>query len=252
MSVIISLVIVFSTIILTILNFLLISRKKKKVVPVIAGDARKDKSEQYDPFVSMSPINLYTKDGQRFDMKDYERVVVQGNCMARIGIPDGRQLLIHRIDPNTPFNKQIAKKDILLLEVEGEGKKEYKLRILDRYGDNGDLLTYRLDPITGQHIASEKPHKRENVIGVVKYEMDNENNMQLSQNRQRLDGIEKEMDILLQQLQQIKEEKEYDFPEDDPDKQAEMDKQCEEVFSKLEQVNQLMSELKPNLTRHIM
>ena len=156
MSITISLIIAISTIIITAVSLVLsASIKHEKVVFVKAGDARKNKSELYDPFVSMSPISLYTKDGKRFDMKDYERIVVHGDCMARLGIPDGRQLLIHRVDPNTPFNKQIAKKDILLLEVQGEGKKEYKLRILDRYGDNGDLLTYRLDPITGQHIASE-------------------------------------------------------------------------------------------------
>ena len=120
-------------------------------------------SEKYQPYVYMNSIR---KQGSILPL-EYQRVIVHGHCMEPRGIMDCSQLWVKSINREKDFSLQVKHDDILLIYL--SDKNIYKLRIFDKYLDNDRLLTYRYNPKTKERVDSSIPHKRESVVGVVKY-----------------------------------------------------------------------------------
>lgn len=93
------------------------------------------------------------------------RVSVNGNCMMPVGIKNGDELIVEKIDPEKSLDEQIEIGDVLLIHLEDNGID--KLRIFDGYTDRGSLSTYRYEGET--KVPSSKPHQVSSVVGKVVY-----------------------------------------------------------------------------------
>lgn len=142
-------------------------RKRERVIVAEAGKIS-DMSDTYQPYVFMNSVNINMRERHGIAIPlDYQRVFVHGHCMEPRGIRDCSQLLVKSIDVNKDFSLQVKHDDILLIYL--PDKNIYKLRVFDKYLDDNNLITYRYNPQTKARIDSSLPHKRENVVGVVKY-----------------------------------------------------------------------------------
>lgn len=131
--------------------------------PVGAADAQTLKSRSfYDRYRIVRDRN-----GKVLDTSGMLRVMVEGGCMEPRGIKSGDQLLVRKIDACRPLREQIKHNDILLIYLKDTGIS--KIRIFDRYNDDGSLVTYRYE--CGERHDSSRPHGENSVVGVVKYKV---------------------------------------------------------------------------------
>lgn len=106
--------------------------------------------------------------GETIDTRDFIRVYVDGKCMKSRRIKNGSQVLVEKIKNEEEFEKKVNPNDILLIYL--KDKKIYKLRIFEKEKNEKELITYRY--MNNSKHPSSKPHKKEDVVGVVKYIID--------------------------------------------------------------------------------
>lgn len=139
---------------------------KEKVIVAEAGKLSEMQAD-YVPFVYMNPIQLRAADNTILDTTNLIRVLVHGCCMVPVGIMDGNQLFVEKINKNKAFSLQVKHDDIMLIYI--KDKNVYKLRVFDKFGNDENLVTFRYNQETGEIQYSSRPHTRESVIGIVRY-----------------------------------------------------------------------------------
>lgn len=105
-------------------------------------------------------------EGNVIDTRDMIQVITNGICMVPRGISDGDRLLVQRINPEKPLETQIKHDDMLLIYL--KDKDITKIRIFDEYNPERELLTYRYTKEGKRHDSS-LPHRRESIVGIVRY-----------------------------------------------------------------------------------
>ena len=107
--------------------------------------------------------------GKKYDASGYILVRADGSSMKRRGINNGDIVYARKFDDS--FGKEsIQPDDILLIHLDDERYKGYKIRVFKKYSpDNADELeTYYYDS-EGEERISSLNHRLELVKGVVKY-----------------------------------------------------------------------------------
>ena len=94
------------------------------------------------------------------------RVVVNGDCMRPRNIVEGTQLYVKKISKKADVSKVIQKGDILMLYL--ADSKKYKIREFKEFTEEGAFRTFYYNSDGSEHISSH-PHKRNTLVGVVKY-----------------------------------------------------------------------------------
>lgn len=148
-----------------------ISLKREYIQSVEAGGLDETTQEEqrqlsyYAPYRMMKDVNGRTIDGQ-----NTMKIKVKGRCMEPLNIKTGDILLVKKFDKNEDLSTKIRQGDILLIYL--SDKKIYKIRAFDGYRDAEKSLlnTYRFDD-NRQKKDSSKPHKREDIVGRVEYNL---------------------------------------------------------------------------------
>lgn len=107
--------------------------------------------------------------GKKYDASAYILVRADGSSMKSRGINNGDIVYAKKFDDS--FGKdQIQPNDILLIRLDDERYKGYKIRVFKKYNptDAEDLETFYYDSDGNERISS-KNHRLELVQGVVKY-----------------------------------------------------------------------------------
>jgi hypothetical protein len=107
--------------------------------------------------------------GKKYDASSYILVRADGASMKRRGINNGDIIYARKFDES--FGKEnIQPDDILLIYLNDERYKGYKVRVCKRYNPNNkdELETYYYDNEENERVSS-KNHKLEFVQGIVKY-----------------------------------------------------------------------------------
>ena len=124
--------------------------------------------EQKSRTIYLPYQTICTSHGKQINTRNYLRVKVDGKCMEPKGISDKSQILVEPLTENqrTYFKKYVRLEDVLLIHL--KDKDVYKLRILQNYDNEKELITYRYLS-SGEKHRSSRNHKPEDVVGVVRY-----------------------------------------------------------------------------------
>lgn len=151
--------------ILLLIAYFLLNRPQKVIV-ADAGPTKKLTDKEQRANDELRPYQfIRLGSGKNINSRDYMRVKVDGHCMEPRGIKDGCQVLVLPRNKNEQFKKQVKLGDILLIYL--HDKKVYKLRILENYDNEKQLITFRYE--NGQKHRSQRNHNPDDVLGVVKY-----------------------------------------------------------------------------------
>jgi len=158
--------VILSIIAILLLVAYFILNHPQKIIVADAGptqeltDKEQRKNDILRPYQSIK-----LQSGTIINSRDYIRVKVDGHCMEPRGINDKSQVLVLPLNNKESFKKQVRQGDVLLIYL--HDKKVYKLRILENYDNERQLITYRYE--NGQKHRSQRNHNPNDVIGVVKY-----------------------------------------------------------------------------------
>lgn len=101
-------------------------------------------------------------------ISDYKQFRVKGNCMRNRGIESGDIILAHIFKSDTE-KEQLKKDDILLIYIDDERYRGYKIRIFDKYSElSKNLLKTYCYTDEGEIHYSKRDHNIKNVFGIVK------------------------------------------------------------------------------------
>ncbi len=152
--------------ILLLVVYVLLNRPQKIIV-ADAGPTREltaKEQRKNDSYAHYSTIKL--QPDKTLQTRDYIMVKVDGKCMEPRGIKDKCIVYVKPLDKNIYFKKQVKLEDVLLIYLHDKGV--YKLRILQNYDNEKQLITYRYMNNGEKHISS-RTHNPNDVVGVVKY-----------------------------------------------------------------------------------
>lgn len=152
--------------IMLLIVYVLLNRPQKVIV-ADAGPTREltaKEQRKHDSYSHYTTIRLQS--GKSLQSRDYICVKVDGKCMEPRGIKDESTVYVFPINKAENFKKQVRLEDVLLIYL--KDKRVYKLRILQNYDNERQLITYRYSNNGEKHLSS-RTHKPEDVVGVVKY-----------------------------------------------------------------------------------
>jgi hypothetical protein len=168
--------IVFIVIFAALITYIIVSSVRAQKAPrlpkVETGHIIEENSIKSNP-VAVDKILLQGKKfvvrGKKYDASGYILVRADGSSMKRRGINNGDIVYAKKFD-DTFKKDQIQPDDILLIHLNDERYKGYKIRVFRKYNSaNADELeTYYYDS-EGDERTSSKNHRLELVQGVVKY-----------------------------------------------------------------------------------
>lgn len=104
--------------------------------------------------------------GKIVSTRNMIRVVVNGDCMKPRNIEEGTQLYVEKIAKDADVSDKIKQGDILLLYL--PDTKKYKIREFKSFISEGTMNTFYYN-VDGTEHPSSQPHRRETLVGVVKY-----------------------------------------------------------------------------------
>ena len=108
---------------------------------------------------------ILERKGQPLDSDKYIRVVVKGDCLKPRNIVDGDRLIVQRIDDEVM--QSIHEGSIILIYLSDTSV--YKIREVKSVECDGFNTQYYLE--NGSVQESSKPHNRECVVGLVKFQL---------------------------------------------------------------------------------
>ena len=144
------------------------SQDRDFVMCVEAGDTDNVTAEDLEKesyFIKHQTIRDYS--GRVINDTNTIRIKTRGDCMVPIGINNGDELLVRRIDEKKPLSDQITQGDVLFIHIKDNGIN--KIRIFDSFDNEGMLHTYRYKDNTRKD--SSRPHSPNSVVGVVRYQL---------------------------------------------------------------------------------
>lgn len=104
--------------------------------------------------------------GKTVSTRNMIRVVVNGDCMKPRHIEEGTQLYVEKIAKDADVKGKISQGDILMLYL--PDTKKYKIREFKSFTPEGAMSTFYYNADGSEHLSSQ-PHKRDTLVGVVKY-----------------------------------------------------------------------------------
>lgn len=161
--------ILLSLLIIGIYVFCNLILNRDRVLSVEAGDTGNVNPVELRKKSFYAPHRVFKDaDGNVINTFDMIIVKVCGDCMCPRNIPNGSELLVKKIHSANSAHDIIKKDNILLIHL--KDKDLYKIRIFDDFNGNNELKTYRFNK-NGEKVDSSRPHRIEDVIGIVKYKV---------------------------------------------------------------------------------
>lgn len=143
-----------------------VAYKPDVVISAEAGKTEHLTQSMQDSLQKLSnPMILEDEQGNLVDIHDLIRVNVSGICMTPIGISDGDEVLVRKTTTEV-LRRKLKAGDILL--IRHPIRQVYRLRIFDKFDEDGKLVTYRYTSEGRRHNTS-RNHVIGDVIGVVEY-----------------------------------------------------------------------------------
>lgn len=112
----------------------------------------------------------FTINGKVLCSSEYYKLEVNGSCMEARKIYNGNVIFVKKFNKN--FTRDdIKPNDILLIYLNDERYKGYKLRVMKKLNEanTSEVVTFYYDPDGTEHFSSHN-HKLSNVVGVLKYQ----------------------------------------------------------------------------------
>ena len=106
---------------------------------------------------------------------NYKQFVVKGSCMEVRNIFEGDVILVELFKEdalNQEKLQKIKKNDILLIHLNDEKFRGHKIRVSSEEKNNDELNTFYYNS-DGSICNSNKPHKLEDIKGIVRMKLDN-------------------------------------------------------------------------------
>ena len=154
---------------ITLLGIYTYLSRPQKVIVADAGPTRELTCEEQKGKSFYLPYQIIkTQQGMILNTHDYLRVKVDGKCMEPRGILDKSQILVEPLTKKQKeyFKKHVRLEDVLLIHL--KDKDVYKLRILQNYDNEKELITYRYLS-NGEKHRSSRNHRPEDIVGIVRY-----------------------------------------------------------------------------------
>jgi hypothetical protein len=108
--------------------------------------------------------------GKTCNSADYLRVRAEGNSMKKRGISNGDIVFARKFDDSFT-RSQIRPQDILLVHLNDERYKGYKIRVFRQYSPTNELETFYYNA-DGSERNSSQFHSLSRVVGVVQYKIE--------------------------------------------------------------------------------
>lgn len=154
--------------IILLLLYALLNRPQRIII-ADAGPTRELTGKEQNAKKTYTPYQIiYTPHGNLINTRHYLRIKVDGKCMEPRGILDKSQILVEPLTETqrTYFKKYVRLEDVVLIHL--KDKDVYKLRILQNYDNEKELITYRYLS-NGEKHRSSRNHRPEDVVGIVRY-----------------------------------------------------------------------------------
>jgi len=114
---------------------------------------------------------IYTKEGKRVNLYDFQQFAVIGECMRAEGIEEGNVVLVKKFGVKESKQNLIKPKDVLVIYLNDKRYKGYKVRVFEDFDTDGSLKTFCYNEDGSLHNSS-KNHQIDQVIGTVKFVID--------------------------------------------------------------------------------
>lgn len=143
------------------------------LLPVAEAGSTKESSQAFDGYektIRISRSDKMTVNGVALNRKEYMPLVVKGDCMEHYKDLHQGDVVAARLFDDKFTKKNIQPGDVLLIWLNDDRYKGYKLRVFGDYtADANRLSTYYFKGDERQN--SSHPHHIESIKGVVKYKL---------------------------------------------------------------------------------